>query len=113
MEALYNEEDIRLLFAQNLKRLREQQNLSQLSLAGIAGLTHNFINDIENRNKWFSAKTLAKLASALNVQPFQFFLDENQWNSDERNIYLDNISDAFQKWVGEQRAQYPEDKSNG
>jgi transcriptional regulator with XRE-family HTH domain len=108
MEVNYKEGDIRLLFAKNLKRLREQQNISQLTLAGMAGLTHNFINDIENCNKWFSAKTLAKLASALKVQPYQFFLDEDQWDSDERNIYLDNISDAFQKWVGEQRVQYPE-----
>jgi transcriptional regulator with XRE-family HTH domain len=109
METIYDEEKIRLLFAKNLKRLREQQSISQLTLAGMAGLTHNFINDIENCNKWFSAKTLAKLASTLKVQPFQFFLDVQQWNSDERNIYLDNISHAFQKWVGEQRSQYPED----
>jgi transcriptional regulator with XRE-family HTH domain len=108
MELIYNEKNMRLLFAKNLKRLREQQNISQLSLAGKAGLTHNFINDIENCNKWFSAKTLAKLASALKVQPFQFFLDEKQWNSNERNLYLDNFSEAMQKWVGEQRMPYPE-----
>jgi transcriptional regulator with XRE-family HTH domain len=110
MEASYDQWDIRLLVAKNLKRLREQQGVSQMTLAGMAGLTHNFINDIENCKKWLSPKTLAKLTSALKVQPFQFFLDETQWNVDERNIYLDNFSDAVLKWVGEQRTQYPEKK---
>ena len=39
---------IRSLFARNLRRLRGIANLSQINLAIEAGLTHNFINDIEN-----------------------------------------------------------------
>ncbi|GHV10834.1 hypothetical protein FACS189491_01030 [Spirochaetia bacterium] len=102
------EKDIRLLFAKNLKHLREQQHLSQMDLSGLTGITFNFINSIENCKKWVSPKTIATFASALNVKPYQFFIDEKLWNANERDIYLDNISNAFQKWVGEQRQQYPE-----
>jgi transcriptional regulator with XRE-family HTH domain len=103
------EKDIRLLFAKNLKHLREQQRLSQMELSSLTGITFNFINSIENCKKWVSPKTIATLASALNAQPHQFFLDEKLWNATERNIYLDNFSNEILKWVGEQRTQYPED----
>jgi transcriptional regulator with XRE-family HTH domain len=108
-ESCVSERDIRLLFAKNLKHLREQQHLSQMDLSGLSGITFNFINSIENCKKWVSPKTIAILASALKVKPHQFFIDEKLWNANERDIYLDNISDSFLKWVGEQRAQYPED----
>ncbi|GHV62401.1 hypothetical protein AGMMS49587_09150 [Spirochaetia bacterium] len=107
-ESSASEKNIRLLFAKNLKHLREQQHLSQMDLSGLTGITFNFINSIENCKKWVSPKTIAILASALNVKPHQFFIDEKLWDANERDIYLDSISDAFQKWVGEQRQQYPE-----
>jgi ribosome-binding protein aMBF1 (putative translation factor) len=68
--------EIRRVFALNLKRLRELQHISQLQLSSMTGLTHNFINDIEKCRKWVSPESLAKLAAALRVQPFQFFISE-------------------------------------
>jgi transcriptional regulator with XRE-family HTH domain len=62
------------LFGYNLKRLRQKMGLSQLSLSGIAGLTHNFINDIEHGKKGVSFDTMAKLSAALKAPPHQFFL---------------------------------------
>jgi transcriptional regulator with XRE-family HTH domain len=62
------------LFGYNLKRLRQKTGLSQLSLAGVAGLTHNFINDIEHGKKGVSFETMAKLSIALDAPPHQFFL---------------------------------------
>jgi transcriptional regulator with XRE-family HTH domain len=74
-----------------------------------AGLTHNFINDIENGKKWVSAETIAKLAAALRAEPYQFFLSESKWNNQGAEIfslYLDDFSDTFQKMVGEYRQRY-------
>ncbi|GHV05913.1 hypothetical protein FACS189485_13600 [Spirochaetia bacterium] len=105
-----SEQSIRLLFAKNLKHLREQRRLSQMELSGITGITFNFINSIENCKKWVSPKTIAALASALNVKPHQFFIDEKLWDASERDIYLDNFSNEILKWVGEQRTQYLEDE---
>lgn len=68
------EQEIRMLFGQNLKSFRKEQGISQMQLAEKADLTFNFINDIENGKKWVSPNTLSKLSTALNVQPYHFFL---------------------------------------
>jgi transcriptional regulator with XRE-family HTH domain len=97
------------LISNNIKRLRHLQNISQLSLALNAGLTHNFINDIENCKKGISAKTLAKLSIALKVEPYQFFLSEDMLNN-EAKIYMKDFSDSLQKAVHEVTQQYLDGK---
>ena len=101
--------DIQALFSKNLKRLRAAASMSQLSLASHAGLTHNFINDIENGKKWVSAKTISKLAIALKAEPYQFFLTESLWNDPGTEIfstYLDDFTHSFEKMVREYRERY-------
>jgi transcriptional regulator with XRE-family HTH domain len=101
--------NIRRLFSSNLRRLRTAANISQLTLANQAELTHNFINDIENGKKWVSAETIGKLATALKVEPYQFFLSETHWNSQGAEIfstYLDALSDSFAKMVNDYRQRY-------
>ena len=106
--------NIRSLFSRNLKRLRSIANLSQMNLAANAGLTHNFINDIENGKKWVSAETIAKLAIALKAEPYQFFISESKWNdrgAEIFSLYLDDFSDSFSKIVKEYRHRYLPDAS--
>ena len=67
---------IRKIFAKNLKKLRSDRRLSQMDLALIAGLSTNFINEIENEKKWPSIDSLAKLVKALSVEPAHFFTPE-------------------------------------
>ena len=101
--------NIRSLFSRNLKRLRNIANFSQLTLAAEAGLTHNFINDIENGKKWVSAETIAKLAIALKAEPYQFFISDSKWNDQGAeifSIYLDDFSNAFTRMVEEYRQRY-------
>ena len=93
------------LLSKNLKRLRTIQNKSQLSLALSAGLTHNFINDIENCKKGISAKTLAKLSNALGAEPHQFFMPE-VLPDNEMQIYMNDFTDNFQKVVKDFSEQY-------
>src|SRR5215475_14093092 len=100
-----NESYVRLLVSKNLKRLRSLQNISQLGLAINTGLTHNFINDIENCKKGVSVRTLAKLSVAFNVEPYQFFLPENMHN-DDMMIYVKDFNDSLQKMVAELTQQY-------
>jgi len=100
-----NELYIYKLISGNMKRLRTLHNMSQLSLAQNTGLTHNFINDIENCKKGVSAKTLAKLSAALNVEPYQFFLPEGTSNS-EVSVYVKDFNDSLQKMVNELTQQY-------
>ena len=101
--------NIRSLFSRNLRRLRTIANISQVNLAIEAGLTHNFINDIENGKKWVSAETIAKLAEALKAEPYQFFISDSKWNDQGAEIfslYLDDFSDSFIKMVKEYRHRY-------
>jgi transcriptional regulator with XRE-family HTH domain len=93
------------LISSNIKRLRSVQNISQLNLALSTGLTHNFINDIENCKKGVSAKTLAKLSIALNVEPYQFFMP-NAMANNEIMSYVKDFNDSLQKVVSELTQQY-------
>jgi transcriptional regulator with XRE-family HTH domain len=100
-----DEKYIHQLISSNIKRLRSLQNLSQLGLAVNTGLTHNFINDIENCKKGVSAKTLAKLSTALNVEPYQFFLPDGMSNND-MTVYVKDFNDSLQKMVADLTDQY-------
>ena len=104
--------NIRSLFSRNLKRLRSIANLSQVNLAANAGLTHNFINDIENGKKWVSAETIAKLAIALRAEPYQFFLSDAKWNNQGAemfSLYLSDFEDSFEKMIKEYRDRFLEE----
>jgi transcriptional regulator with XRE-family HTH domain len=109
MKDRYDEMGVRSLVAQNLKRLRELKSLSQLNLSAITGLTHNFINDIENCTKWVSAKTIARLASALEVEPYQFFLP-GSLPDDARLAYLKDFQDSLAVFVREYPDHYLSEK---
>ena len=52
---------------------REQLGLTTQTLAGKAGISQPYISEIENGNKTPSAKTIMRLAAALNV-PGEFLL---------------------------------------
>jgi transcriptional regulator with XRE-family HTH domain len=105
MKNKFDEGYVYHLISSNIKRLRSLHNISQLTLALNTGLTHNFINDIENCKKGVSARTLAKLSAALNVEPYQFFLPEGMANNDIM-VYVQDINDSFQKMVSDLAEQY-------
>ena len=105
MEKVIDENYVNQLISINVKRLRTLQNISQLNLANATGLTHNFIHDIENCKKGVSAKTLAKLSVALEVEPYQFFLPEGTGNN-EAALYVRDFNDSLQKFVNELANQY-------
>jgi len=100
-----NEKYIYQLISNNTKRLRSLHNISQMALSITTGLTHNFINDIENCKKGVSAKTLAKLSTAFNVEPYQFFLPEGLQNN-EVMIYVKDFNDSLHKVVEDLTQQY-------
>jgi transcriptional regulator with XRE-family HTH domain len=101
----FNEKQIYRLVSSNIKRLRSLHNISQLALAQYTGLTHNFINDIENCKKGVSYKTLAKLSKVFNVEPYQFFLPEGMANN-EMMHYVKDFNDSLQKMVDDLTQQY-------
>ena len=73
-----DEKKLRAIFAANLKRLREERGLSQLALATEADLAANFINDLEQRRKSVSFESIAKLADAFTIHPYELFLPQEK-----------------------------------
>ena len=104
-----SESYVQKTFAENLRRLRNNAHKSQLNLAAETGLANNFINDIENCKKWVSAETIEKLSTALNVEPYQFFLSNSKLSkqgADRTYYYLDDFSDIITKVMDDYRHKY-------
>ncbi|MDR2073290.1 MAG: helix-turn-helix domain-containing protein [Spirochaetaceae bacterium] len=95
--------DIRNIFSRNLKLFRTRKKLSQFALSNLAGLAHNFVNDIENRKKWVSPDTIAKLSMVLDVEPYQLFMANplDGKHTKRLHVYLDELNDRFAEAVGE------------
>jgi transcriptional regulator with XRE-family HTH domain len=101
--------DIRKVFSHNLKLYRGRAGLSQLSLASSLGLAPNFISDIECGKKWVSPETLAKLAHALHIEPYQFFLQEQELSNDMASIvqaYTTDLNRAIVESIDRVRGRY-------
>jgi transcriptional regulator with XRE-family HTH domain len=67
--------DLHHCLATNLKALRQRWGFSQAELAEKGGLSVGYMSELENADKWPSPAVLEKLADALQVRPFQLFLE--------------------------------------
>ena len=92
------EEEIRKIFSRNLKSYRKNLGLSQMDLASKVGIATNFINDIENEKKWISISTLAKICTALDIEPYKLFIEVDFDNSGSNkliNQFCTELSNDF------------------
>ena len=86
-----NQDDVRTILAQNIKKHRKVLGITQAKLAELAEISEPYMNDIERCQTWISDKTLAKLAFALNIEIHELFLNENELSeksSDRKETYL-------------------------
>lgn len=56
----------------NVKKFREDKNLSQEALAEMVDCSREFINRVENRKEDLSLKLLLRLAFELGIEPENF-----------------------------------------
>ena len=93
------ERELRAIFCKNIKSFRFRNNWSQVALAQKAGVSVNFINDIEAGKKWVSPATMIKLAEALDVYVYELLkppgLPPDNFNSLMRK-YTDNVNEALE-----------------
>jgi len=80
------EKELRGILSSNIKRCRLKNNLSQLALAEKLDISTNYLSDIERCKAWVSPNTLVKLASTLNIEPYELFMSEALLSDDERDI---------------------------
>lgn len=62
-------EQLQRAFCQNLRQRREEVGMTQQQLARTAGLSYNFVSQVERGVKQPTLGTIAKLAKALEMPP--------------------------------------------
>jgi transcriptional regulator with XRE-family HTH domain len=67
------EQELRAVLAENIKKYRAKRGWSQLVLSEKLDISANFLSEIETGKGWVSPLTLVKLASALEVEVFELF----------------------------------------
>jgi transcriptional regulator with XRE-family HTH domain len=68
-------ENLRSVFARNLRKFRTGKNLSQEGLAELAGLHRTYVSSVERRERNVTLETLERLAAALEVDPVDLLKD--------------------------------------
>lgn len=67
---------IRDIIAQNVKKYRKLNNLTQEALAEAAEVSNTYIANIECGQSWISDKTLERIASALHLDEYVLFIPD-------------------------------------
>jgi Predicted transcriptional regulators len=88
------------ILSSNIKLYRKKVNMTQTALAQKAGISVNYINDLEAEKKWPSLATLIKLANALGIDVYEFLkppciFPDNLGGIVEK--YTDNIHAALEQ----------------
>lgn len=68
--------ELHRLLAKNLKAFRAHRGLTQDGLAEKAGVSKNYLAEIETGRKYPSPDTFVDLAKALEVRPYRLIMDE-------------------------------------
>jgi transcriptional regulator, XRE family protein len=68
--------DILKVFGTNLRKYREERNISQEKIAEMAGLHRTYISDIERFQRSISLGNVQKIADALEIETFLLFKEE-------------------------------------
>lgn len=71
----------RLLFAHNLRRLREMKKISQEHLADLAGLHRTYVSSVERGERNITVDSMEKLAEALNADIRELLKPNNETTS--------------------------------
>jgi len=58
---------LRLVFAKNVRRARQESRYSQEQLADMCDLHRTYISDVERGNRNISIDNIEKIAAALNI----------------------------------------------
>jgi len=84
--------DMNRLFILNLKKWRKIKGFSQEKLAEKCGTAHSYIRQLESGKGHPSFAFIEKIASALQIEPYQLFFDETaKSGKSARERYMEAI----------------------
>ena len=66
------------IFATNVRKYRTIKGISQEKLAELAGLHRTYISSLECERRSISIGNIERIAAALDVEPYQLFLEERE-----------------------------------
>ena len=72
-----NSSELGNLYGENIKKIRQSKVMSQDILSEKAEISPGFLSEIENHKKTGTFDTLAKIAEALDVEPYELLLPQN------------------------------------
>lgn len=82
--------------AVNLKRYREQSQLTQEKLAELAGCSKNHLSAIERGKKFPGSSLIEKLCVILKIKPYELFLDESDLQSlSKQKNFIEYVMDSL------------------
>ena len=93
------------IVSKNVKHYRSQSGFSQAELAEKCNLSNNCISEIECSKTYHNSKTVAMIAFALGIQPYQLLLPEKLLNDSEM-IIVKLILDRLQNCLNSFREEY-------
>jgi transcriptional regulator with XRE-family HTH domain len=111
------------IFIANLKKFRREEKISQMKLAEKCNTAASYIGEIEIGRKFPSIEMIEKIAGALEVEPYRFFVDESaQKTGNEKFVaYFEslpadirqNVINSLMDAIGDglRRALKPENES--
>ena len=79
-----NGNELSKIYAENIRRIRILKGLSQEQLADLSQVTPPYISEIENQRKIGSFETIAAIANALEVEPYELFLPQGISSTNEK-----------------------------
>jgi transcriptional regulator with XRE-family HTH domain len=85
------EKELHEIFSRNLRRCRNDLDLTQVALAKKAGVSTNFVNDIEAGKKWASVATMIKIANIFDVHVYELLKPTS--------LLPDNLSGIMKKYT--------------
>ncbi len=68
--------DILKVFGTNLRKYREEKNISQEKFAEMSGLHRTYISDVERFQRSISLSNVQKIADALEIETYLLFKEE-------------------------------------
>ncbi|MDR3284101.1 MAG: helix-turn-helix transcriptional regulator [Treponema sp.] len=95
--------DLKHVFVRNLRRIRKEAGVSQMKLAAYCDTAASYIGEIEIGRKFPSIEMVEKIATALNVDAFRFFIDGRV--NQESSIDIITETDDFLTALPEQVKQ--------